>query len=173
MNDESQWNNNRNKNKGSNYSGRKQSEPKYTDNKGNNYSPSASYNYKQNGRGQGQNYQQHPRRRIDRYKRESINTTDRVIKQNDIIIKLLKEIRDNLAGPQRPVKEPESVSQELQNQGTELTESTGTGGESKPQDTNSEKELESNTQESESVSDTETVLENAEEISADSDKDSQ
>ncbi len=51
MNDESKWNNNRSKNKGSSYSARKQSEPGYTDNKGNNYSPSASYNYTKNGRG--------------------------------------------------------------------------------------------------------------------------
>lgn len=102
MNEDSQWNSGRNQNSGSNYSGRKQSGQKYSENRGKNYSPSTSYNYgrSQNGHGwgQGQGYQQHPRRRIDRYKRESINFNDRLIKQNDIIIKLLKEIRDRLMG---------------------------------------------------------------------------
>ena len=87
----------RNQNQGNNYSARKETVHKYTDNKGKNYSPSASFNY-QNNRGQGQGYQQNPRRRIDRFKRESINVNDKLIKQNDIIIKLLKEIRDSLTG---------------------------------------------------------------------------
>ena len=89
----------RNQNAGSNYSGRKPSVHKYGDNKGKNYSPSASYNYQNSqGRGQGQGYQQHPRRRIDRFKRENMNFSDKLVKQNDIIIRLLKEIRDSLAG---------------------------------------------------------------------------
>ena len=107
----------RNQNTGSNYSGRKQSVHKYGDNKGKNYSPSASYNYQNSqGRGQGQGYQQHPRRRIDRYKRENMNFSDKLVKQNDIIIRLLKEIRDNLAGATPPaveateVNEPEKTS---------------------------------------------------------------
>ena len=100
----------RNHNAGNNYSGRKQAVHKYGDNKGKNYSPSASYNYQNSqGRGQGQGYQQHPRRRIDRYKRENINFSDKLVKQNDIIIKLLKEIRDNLVGTASPVGEVETA----------------------------------------------------------------
>ena len=99
----------RNQNAGNNYSGRKQSVHKYGDNKGKNYSPSASYNYQNSqGRGQGQGYQQHPRRRIDRYKRENFNFSDKLIKQNDIIIRLLKEIRDGLTGSSPIVADSES-----------------------------------------------------------------
>jgi len=43
--------------------------------------------------------QQNPRRRTDRFKRESINLNDKVVKQNDIIIRLLKDIRDRLPPP--------------------------------------------------------------------------
>ena len=104
----------RNQNAGSNYSGRKPSVHKYGDNKGKNYSPSASYNYQNSqGRGQGQGYQQHPRRRIDRYKRENMNFSDKLVKQNDIIIRLLKDIRDSLAGTiPTPVEAPEVNEQE-------------------------------------------------------------
>jgi len=70
-----------------------------------NYSPSTSYNYGHQGGRQGGGQggyggmQQHPRRRADRFKRESINLNDKVVKQNDIIIRLLKEIRDRLPPP--------------------------------------------------------------------------
>jgi hypothetical protein len=70
-----------------------------------NYSPSASYNYSP---GAGYNGIQHPRRRTDRFKRESLNQNDRVVKQNDIIIRLLKEIRDRLPPP--PFQEQRSPS---------------------------------------------------------------
>ena len=66
--------------------------------RGGNYSPSASYNYSP-GSGSHQqpsHHSHHPRRRSDRFKRESINYTDRIAKQNDVIIRLLKEIRDRL-----------------------------------------------------------------------------
>jgi hypothetical protein len=62
-----------------------------------NYSPSTSYNYGHHG-GYG-GMQQHPRRRADRFKRESLNLNDKVVKQNDLIIRLLKEIRDRLPLP--------------------------------------------------------------------------
>ncbi|MGB7569171.1 MAG: hypothetical protein WBM07_15025, partial [Chitinivibrionales bacterium] len=63
-----------------------------------NYSPSASFNYSpQSGYNGGG--QMHPRRRVDRFRREALNTSERTIKQNDIIIRLLKEIRDRLPGP--------------------------------------------------------------------------
>jgi hypothetical protein len=62
-----------------------------------NYSPSTSYNYSPATGVTGG--QQHPRRRNDRFKRESLNLSDKVAKQNDIIIRLLKEIRDRLPPP--------------------------------------------------------------------------
>jgi hypothetical protein len=65
-------------------------------------SPSTTYNYNSNAgynQGNGFGSQQHPRRRIDRFKRESINYNDRMIRQNDSIIRLLKEIRDRLPAP--------------------------------------------------------------------------
>jgi hypothetical protein len=62
-----------------------------------NYSPSTSYNYSPGaGNYQSSQNQQHPRRRTDRFKREAFNFNDRVVKQNDLIIRLLKEIRDRL-----------------------------------------------------------------------------
>lgn len=123
MNEDSQWNSNRDQNPGKSYSGRKQSGHKYDDNKGSRYSPSTSYNYNQNGhmRGQGQSYQQHPRRRIDRYKRESIGSSDRLVKQNDIIIKLLKEIRDRLP---KPVQIPVNTEDNEIKNGAQVSEST-------------------------------------------------
>ncbi|HEX2956883.1 MAG TPA: hypothetical protein VHO70_08620, partial [Chitinispirillaceae bacterium] len=53
---------------------------------------SNSYNNNHNG-------QQNQRRRPDRFKRDNYNHNDRLIKQNDIIIRLLKEIRDRLPAP--------------------------------------------------------------------------
>ena len=61
------------------------------------YSPSTSYNYGHHGGYNGM--QQHPRRRADRFKRETINQSDKLVKQNDLIIRLLKEIRDRLPPP--------------------------------------------------------------------------
>lgn len=70
--------------------------PKYPE-KMPNYSPSTSYNYGHHGGYNGM--QQHPRRRADRFKRETINQSDKLVKQNDLIIRLLKEIRDRLPPP--------------------------------------------------------------------------
>jgi hypothetical protein len=70
--------------------------PKYPE-KMPNYSPSTSYNYGHHGGYSGM--QQHPRRRADRFKRETINQSDKLVKQNDLIIRLLKEIRDRLPPP--------------------------------------------------------------------------
>ena len=70
--------------------------PKYPE-KMPNYSPSTAFNYSP---GTGINGgQQHPRHRNDRFKRESPGQSDRIFKQNDIIIRLLKEIRDRLPAP--------------------------------------------------------------------------
>lgn len=69
------------------------------------YSPSSSYNYNHgnnyNGNGYNSGYNnyngqsQHPRRRTFK----PMNLNDKIVKQNDIIIKLLKEIRDRLPAP--------------------------------------------------------------------------
>jgi hypothetical protein len=75
---------------------RNMGQPKYPE-KMQNYSPSTAFNYSPaTGLTGGQ---QNPRRRNDRFKREPNNLNDRVIKQNDIIIRLLKEIRDRLPAP--------------------------------------------------------------------------
>jgi hypothetical protein len=80
--------------------------PQHGDSAGN-YSPSTSYNYSPgSGNYQSSRDQQHPRRRTDRFKRETLNSNDRLTKQNDIIIRLLKEIRDRL-----PPREGEIPSQ--------------------------------------------------------------
>jgi hypothetical protein len=65
-----------------------------------NYSPSISYNYSPQT-GYNGNTQMHSRRRNnnDRFRREPTNSNERVIRQNDIIIRLLKEIRDRLPEP--------------------------------------------------------------------------
>jgi hypothetical protein len=80
--------------------GRRPAPPRFQDNRFS--SPSSTYNYNSNA-GYNQNNgfggQQHPRRRIDRFKRETINYSDRIIRQNDSIIRLLKEIRDRLPAP--------------------------------------------------------------------------
>ncbi len=87
-----------------NVGNRKLSPQKYPE-KMPNYSPSTSYNYSPaTGFNGGQ---QHPRRRNDRFKRETLNLTDRVVKQNDVIIRLLKEIRDRLPPP--PVSDVKAV----------------------------------------------------------------
>jgi hypothetical protein len=94
MNEDNQMNVNR----PHNYVPRKQTGSKYSDNQ--NYSPSVSYNYapnSQQNRGQNQNYQQPMNRRYRN--NQTVNCYDRIIKQNDIIIKLLKDIRDRLPEP--------------------------------------------------------------------------
>jgi hypothetical protein len=74
---------------------RKPYQSKYQDNRYT--SPSANYNYNSGNGYAGQ--QQHPRRRVDRFKRETINYSERIMHQNDLIIRLLKEIRDRLPAP--------------------------------------------------------------------------
>lgn len=136
----------RNQSTGNNYSGRKPSVHKYGDNKGRNYSPSASYNY-QNTQGRGQGYQQHPRRRIDRFKRENMNFSDKLVKQNDIIIRLLKEIRDSLAGTPQPATKIEGsdmVEQKNTSVSVETTEEEPTEA---AVSSEAEKEPESDTEE--------------------------
>jgi hypothetical protein len=63
----------------------------------NRFSRSASFNYNSGAGFSAQ--QQHPKRRTDRFKREALNHNDRLLKQNDMIIRLLTEIRDRLPPP--------------------------------------------------------------------------
>ena len=81
----------------SNYQRRPMSHNKY-EQKPTYNSPSSNYNYN-NSHSNHSGYngqQQQPKRRVDRFKRESINFNDKVMRQNDMIISLLKEIRDRL-----------------------------------------------------------------------------
>ena len=86
---------------------RKMNQPKYPE-KMPNYSPSTSYNYSPAA---GFNGGQNPRRRNDRFKRESLNMSDRTVKQNDLIIRLLKEIRDRLPPPPVVAQKPADAAQ--------------------------------------------------------------
>lgn len=111
MNEESQWNNSRNQSQGSSYPARKPMGQKYGDANQGTYSPSSNYNYSQNGHGrnQGQNYQQPIRRRSDRFKKDYPNNNEKLLRQNDIIIRLLKEIRDRLPEPVQKVNDDAGV----------------------------------------------------------------
>jgi hypothetical protein len=66
-----------------------------------NYSPSTSYNYSPQT-GYAGNSQMYQRRRPEHVKRDGPSPYDRLARQNDIIIRLLKEIRDRLPEPQNP-----------------------------------------------------------------------
>ena len=100
MGDDQQWGNHKNHKNGNNNHKQKQSGQQFNEKKQSNYSPSTSYNF-QNGKARNKP-RNIPRRRIDRYKRESIGSYDKLIKQNDVIIRLLKEIRDRLPETPRP-----------------------------------------------------------------------
>jgi hypothetical protein len=109
--------------------------PKYPE-KMPNYSPSTSYNYGHHGGYSGM--QQHPRRRADRFKRETINQSDKLVKQNDLIIRLLKEIRDRLPPPpyqEQHVAQAADAGIPVQD-ATDATGAPGSQGET--QDTTSE-----------------------------------
>lgn len=93
-----------------------------------NYSPSVSYNYGQNSGNFQSPQQPHggPRRRPDRPKPRQgtgggngggFGNVDKLMKQNDIIIRLLKEIRDRL---------PKAVEDGARN--TSRSEHPGRGG---------------------------------------------
>jgi hypothetical protein len=87
--------------------------------KNGNYSPSTNYNWNPgatggNHQGQFQQQNQHPRRRVDRYRRETYDHSERLVKQNDTIIRLLKEIRDRLPPPPGGVTPEPSELQENQ-----------------------------------------------------------
>jgi hypothetical protein len=96
--------------------GRKQGNGKFQDKKVN-YSPSVNYNYNPSGSSYGsQQYGQQggPRRRGDQHGRREFggHQVERLIKQNDIIIRLLKDIRDRLPEPPEVPGDPGSEPQE-------------------------------------------------------------
>ena len=83
--------------------------PRYQENR---YSPSQNYNSQGQGNynsynSQNRNFASHqdPRRggvrveRVDRFRRDPVNYSEKITKQNDLIIRLLKEIRDRLPAP--------------------------------------------------------------------------
>jgi hypothetical protein len=101
---------------------------RFSDNRGN-YSPSASYNF--NTRNAGGSYnspQQNMRKRVNKFQqRPNPNSSDRIAKQNDIIIRLLKEIRDRLPPPPEsaePLPPESAATTESFHYGNEHSEET-------------------------------------------------
>jgi hypothetical protein len=103
--------------------GRKPYQPKFQDTR---YSPSSSFNYNSNS---SYPSSQHQRKRFDRFKRDTNgnNGNERLMRQNDLIIRLLKEIRDRLPPPAVPAHaeavETDAVRQNGQVGEVERTES--------------------------------------------------
>jgi hypothetical protein len=67
----------------------------------NRYSSNSNYNtygYNKNSN-TGYSAGQHQHKKIDRFRRDPVNYTEKLMRQNDLIIKLLKEIRDRLPPP--------------------------------------------------------------------------
>jgi hypothetical protein len=97
-------------------------------------SPSPSYNYNYNSNS-GYPSQQHLRRKMDnRFKRDTRdnnngNSSERLMRQNELIIRLLKEIRDRLPPPpvsaQANVADVESARQNGPAEEMERTEAQG------------------------------------------------
>ncbi len=53
---------------------------------------------------------QYQHKKIDRFRRDPVNYTEKLVRQNDLIIRLLKEIRDRLPAPATiPGAEPEAA----------------------------------------------------------------
>ncbi|MBN1128789.1 MAG: hypothetical protein JXA71_07370 [Chitinispirillaceae bacterium] len=92
-------------------------------------SPSPSYNYNYNSNSSYPS-QQHLRRKMDnRFKRDNRdngNSNERLMRQNDLIIRLLKEIRDRLPPP--PVSAPVNAETARQNRPAEEIERTEAAG---------------------------------------------
>jgi hypothetical protein len=109
-----------------NVGNRKLSPQKYPE-KMPNYSPSTSYNYSPATGVTGG--QQHPRRRNDRFKRESLNLSDQVVKQNDMMIRLLREIRDRLPPPLPGAQKTEETADTASLDAVDSTGESETGSE--------------------------------------------
>jgi len=121
-------------------------------NKSHGYSPSSNYNYNYNGNQSSHsnhgnsnynNQQHHQRRKPNQYKRDNHGASDRLAKQNDIIIRLLKEIRDRLPPP--PVDEKkldEEAVAEVQAETSAQNAEPAQPDSSKEDESLSEKEIE-------------------------------
>ncbi len=109
------------------------------------YSPSTSYNYNGTQTAHGNhgnpNYgsQQHLRRKPNQFKRDNHGATDRLAKQNDIIIRLLKEIRDRLPPPPVVAGENNEALEQLEDT-MNLQHETSLDNESVPEVASSEEE---------------------------------
>jgi hypothetical protein len=84
--------------------GRKPMANKYYETRGypsdNRYGQNSGYNsYNSYNNGGGYGPGQHQRRRIERFRRDPVNYSEKLVRQNDLIIRLLKEIRDRLPAP--------------------------------------------------------------------------
>jgi hypothetical protein len=95
-----------------------------------NYSPSTSYNYSPQAGFSG-NAQMNTRRRPEHFRKDAPNPSERLMRQNDLIIKLLKEIRDRLPPPPvSAVKDNEPADHA--NAASESSESTESSKEPSP-----------------------------------------
>lgn len=113
----------------------------------NSYSPSANY-YGNNGYNNQQHSQnsQHPQQQQRRRppNKGNFNNNDRLIKQNDIIISLLKEIRDRLPAPsvsENPItKVDECNTAKVNNEQTSTPENIPMTTENKSNEDNADSE---------------------------------
>jgi|WetSurMetagenome_2_1015567.scaffolds.fasta_scaffold00017_55 hypothetical protein len=112
-----------------NVGNRKMSHPKYPE-KMPNYSPSTSYNYSPASGFVGG---QHPRRRNENFKRGSLNVSEKLVKQNDMIIRLLKEIRDRLPPPPAEDVKPDDAGIETVDDSQIEDETIDEGGQQGPE----------------------------------------
>lgn len=74
--------------------------------KNGNYSPSANYNFNQN-----QSNHSHHRNKKSNQHRKELHLLERLIKQNDVIIRILKDIRERLPEPPKKEKRGEESQQ--------------------------------------------------------------
>jgi hypothetical protein len=114
--------------RGAPYQGRRPYPSKFQDNRTgssenrfgqgeNRYGQNSNYSSYGYNKGSNPSYsagQQHPHKKIDRFHREPVNYSEKLVKQNDLIIKLLKEIRDRL--PPSAVSETPEIENGAMNQ---------------------------------------------------------
>ena len=82
-------------------------ENRYGQNSGSGYNKGYNSGYSNNSGSFGAGQRPH-HNKVDRFKRDPVNYSEKLTRQNDLIIKLLKEIRDRLPAPAyTPSPEPE------------------------------------------------------------------
>ena len=101
MNDDNRKLSERSMSNRSHYRERKQTNKQFMDQKSGNYSPSSNYNLSHNGqnRSQGNGYNYNSQHKYEKQNKKDISHSqiEKLIKQNDIIISLLKEIKHQLS----------------------------------------------------------------------------